>query len=247
MMMIKDKLLNMGEKYQCQVYYVFNAFLVTLIIAISLWVIIIIMAINKISLSLGLFPIVLSLTFPFIFQKKIRSLFTRIYEIEFNNHQFTITKKKNESAITGKPVTYLWNDLARYKINFTLSGFTVFDFYFQNKKHKKFVFIDKKSEEESIAQRSVFNVFRHYIKAANGTAEKIYNPIELVPGFLATKRGLTTIRVIGILMLITISIHVLKHNNHFFLLLIGILCFIPLFAARTDQQRIYNKIKNLGP
>ncbi|HEY5406837.1 MAG TPA: hypothetical protein VIJ92_07115 [Ginsengibacter sp.] len=235
----------MKEEYHCEIYYVLRTFFFVLSIILILGIItfLAIWLLNA-PLESGLFLIIFAIISPFVFKKRIRSFFTKDCLLEFDDNGFSLAIGNSNDHKYISTAKYKWKDIKAYKTNFTASGWTILDFYLQNRIHKEFIFIDNKDEEKSINEKSVFSVFHLYIKEFNAPREK-NEQIVLVPGFFATYQGLVALWVVGCLMTTTLILHIIKHNNHAIFLVIGALFLIPIIGVRKQQESVYNRIKNL--
>ncbi len=233
----------MRNEYNTQVYKPIRAFIYCFISWIFIMAAFALMAI-KLKIKI-LFPIGFIFTgiIPFLFQKKIKNLFTKRAVIGFDSENFSITTHNLDNDDKVKKIAYRWDEVKSYKFYFTASKITYMDIYLKNGSSKEFGFKDNKTEQESIKVESIYSIFRTYINLYNtnkGDSEKI----DFAAGFLTTFKGLIILYFLGILVVADIILHITKYDTSVGFLIMAFFMLITLIAKRKQQQKFYKKMND---
>lgn len=181
---------------------------------------------------------------PFLFQKRIKNLFTNKAIVGFDNESFSITTYNLNNEDQEKKLIYKWDELRSYKFYFTPSKLTFMNIYLKNGISKEFGFKDNKTEDESIKGESIYSIFRSFVKQYNSNKEA-NEKIVFARGFLTTSKGLIILYCLGTLVIVDIILHFTKYDTHIGFLIIGTAMFLGLIAKRKQQKAFYKKMSNV--
>lgn len=234
----------METNYKTSVYHVISASIMLFAILVTMIAILIGLGVVTKSPVLGGIGVVIVCLSPLLYQKKFKRRFTKDVDMAFDSNGFYFKFYNLESKGKVELLNYNWDDIDSYKFYFTPSKFTGLDIYCRNGKNKRFIFLDNKTQEESIKQKSIFSIFRFYIKDYNLSKTK-EGKIIIRPGFLTTKVGTLVIWCCGILIIASIILHISKFNASIPFLIIGICSFFPLLLKRRQDKKMYEQMSNL--
>lgn len=173
---------------------------------------------------------------PFFFKKKFRRVFTKSILLEFSNHSFFITIYKSNSNDVERKVEYAWNSIKAYKISVTRSNLTCLDIYLKNGGFKEFFFDDSEVLEESKKKDTIIDIFSSSIAKYNSEIS-INEKIASSPGILNTRIGTFIFFILGALIITSIVLHIIKPNQSFAFLIIGLSMFISLFLKKIADKK----------
>lgn len=234
----------MKNEYCSQIYKPIQAFIYCFICWLFIMAFFAFLAL-KLKIN-ALFPIGFICTgiVPFLFQKRIKDLFTKRAIISFDNESFSITTYSLNNEEEVKKIIFKWDELKSYKFYFTPRKLTYMDIYLKNGTPKEFGFKDNKTEEESINGESIYSIFRSFVNQYNSDKEA-NEKIDFSPGFLTTGKGLFILCCLGTLIIVDIILHITKYDTHIGFLIIGAAMLLGLIAKRKQQKAFYEKMSNL--
>lgn len=183
--------------------------------------------------------------FPFVFEKRIKQIFTKQVFLEFNDLSFSITKYHLKREIEEGQLNIKWSDIKSYKFYFSPAKNTILTIYLRNGISKTWNFKDNKTSQEAIGRESLFSFFHSYIKQHN--ASKWDNErITLFQGFLNSKTGSIIIYSEIILVILGSLFHLIMHPQSSFLtILMGGSLVTQQLLKRKQERALYNRISKL--
>ena len=183
-------------------------------------------------------------SFPFLFQKKYKTQFTRRVVLEFDEQGFVIKEHTLKTKTFIKEFAVNWIQIRSYKCSFSSSNMTFLNLYLKDGSLKSFSFKDEKTQEQAIKEKSVFSIFNYY--AVNYNSNQVpEDKITLRPSFLTTRLGTIVLYTVGILAVITIVIHHLLESKTFMLSFMSLFIVLGLLVKRRTDKLLYNKISTL--
>ena len=238
---IRTLLAQMKKEYTCAVYEAKKAFIFLLVILIAYLFIIGYITIRLKLLGLFVVAFIAGLVGPLFFLQKIKSLFTYDAQLVFDTDGISITLSGNDGK--ERTYTYRWDNVKAYKFYFTPSKLTYLDIYPRTGNFKEFGFKDKKSEDLSIKEESVFSLFRSFVRQYN--QDKAGDErIQLTPGFLTTPGGTGILVGTGLLIISAAVIHFTQGGRFTPLFFMAFIFFLPLFAKRSSDKSLYERMKD---
>ena len=232
----------MNNTYNCQIFYGMKMFMYSLLTACIFLVLVFYIGILIRFPYFGAICFVILCIIPFIFQKKIKQLFTKQVNIKFEPDGFTIVTFSINNKERKRERVYQWDKIKGYKFYFTPNKLTVLDIYFKDGLMKEFPFKENKTLDESINNESVYRLFLNHIKSYNKDKES-KEKIALRPPLLTTQTGTWLLIIVGVLAAVAIMLTLIKGAKNLPFLLIGIFIYLPLLAKRSQDKKFYEKMK----
>lgn len=182
---------------------------------------------------------------PFIFERKIKLIFTKKVLLEFDDLSFSIKLFQSKNEKEEKQLSFNWSDIKSYKFYFTSSKNTILTLYFRNGAIKTWGFKDNKTSNEAIAGEGLFNIFHNYIKQYNLNKNNDQK-IVLNLGLLNSKAGTFLIYSEIAIIISGFIFHLIMHPQSSFLtLLMGISLVTQQYFKRRQEKELYYKICKL--
>lgn len=194
---------------------------------------------------LGLFMLVLLLVLPIIISKNVKKEFKRNATLNFSETTFCVRSFSPKTNMITNEEEYLWHDINAFRFYFSQKLTTSLTIYLNTGKKRTFIFLDKKTYEESIAEESVVSNFLNYVGKFNQDLPAD-EKIKLTGGFIVSKMAGFLIYIQIFLIVFAFLLHLIKHkfnNSYYLILAIGFL--IPQIVNRIQNTAIYNKLNKL--
>lgn len=194
---------------------------------------------------IGVTWIVCLFILPFVFEKKVKQIFTKKILLEFTDSFFSVTVYQSNDDKVSKQLQIKWEEIKSYKFYFSPAKNTILSLYLRDSTFKSWNFKDNKTFEEAIGGESLFNIFNSYIKKYN-VDKSNDERISLNQGFLNSKKGSIIIYSEIVIILSGFIFHLVMHPQSSFLtLLIGFSLVTQQFLKRKQERAIYNKINTM--
>ncbi len=234
----------MKTSYDSELYHIFKATIYILIIYICMILILFPISLYFKKVLILVFGYILISTIPFLFKKRVLSIFTNRVKILFDAEDFSIIEYNHKEELI-KETHIQWNEIESYKFNFLSIKSTEFTLYLKNGSKKHFIFKENKNQEQAINEKSFFSIFYYYIKQYN--KENNNDVINLKPGFFTTKLGSIVIFSIFCLSVFGIIIHFFINPKTFKFSFMSFFIVLGLIAKRKADINFYNLINQLEP
>jgi hypothetical protein len=183
--------------------------------------------------------------FPFVFEKKIKQVFTKSVFLEFDELSFSVTTYQSNNETASKQLKLRWIEIKSYKFYFSPAKSTILTLYLKNGTNKIWGFKDNKTFQEAISGKSLFNIFHTYIRQYN-TDKSDNERIALNLGFFNSKTGTVLIFSEMTIIIAGFIFHLTIHPQSSFLtLLMGFSLVIQQFLKRKQEKVLYDKISKL--
>ena len=157
----------MTKKYNCEIYNFKKAFVyIFLIITLSLGII----GLLAVRFSLVFFfplGLICLLILPYIFKKRIKSLFTNRVLLDFSDEHFSASIYRSENDNAKSKIIFTWDYIKSYKFYFTPNKLTYLSLKLKNGITREIGLKDGTNEEEPIRNESILSVFRLFVKQYN--------------------------------------------------------------------------------
>lgn len=179
---------------------------------------------------------------PFLFEKKLRALFTRNVVVECNDDYLSITEGSSKTNAKRTEFVAKWDQIVAYKFYFSQSSKTFFTVYLRNGGRKTYCFQDKPTEEEAMSETSVFGFLRTYIQHYNARRPA---PAQIVlrPAFFATQMGTALLWGVTLLAVADLVLRY-RRDSHapWGLLVMSIAILLGLWGNKFTSQALYKKL-----
>lgn len=142
---------------------------------------------------------------PFLFQKRVKEVFTRNMELTFDNQSFLIQEYAIKRGSLLKEVTIPWAEMESFKCSFS-SAVTYLTICLHGGSTNNLSFKEEKTQEQIINEKSVFRIFYYYVRQYDSD-KKSEGEIALKPGFLTTKSGAFVLYSLAILAIVGIVVY----------------------------------------
>ncbi len=191
-----------------------------------------------------LVPIWISM--PLFFQEKIKDLFRNKVKLGIDEKAVTISILDRMDVVQ-KETTFYWDEIKSYKFYFSQTNVSFLTIYFKNGSSNSFTFVDEKTQEKAIKEKSVFSIFHYFVSVYN-QGKEADDSIAFTPGLYNTKAGV--IGVVSFFSIILISIFAsLKYKPDMVVVpaLFGVSMFLALLGKRVGDNNMKKAIDQLTP
>ena len=236
----------MKSEYKSEVYKATQGFL-------SLWILLILLIFSSIFIGrwlqipafIGVTWIICLFISPFIFEKRIKQIFTKSVFLEFDDLSLSIKTSHLEDKKEKEQLRIEWGEIKSYKFYFSSAKNTILTIYLKEGGIKVWSFKDNKTFQEALNGESIFSIFRTFIKQYNADKDE-NSKIVLSKGLLNSKTGTTIIYSEAAIILTGFIFHIIMHPQSSFLtLFIGVGLVAQLFIKRKQDKDLYDKISKL--
>ncbi len=184
-------------------------------------------------------------TLPFLFEKRIKALFTQKAAVRFNNSGMSVVCYTRDDERVSNEVQIGWDEIQSYRFYFTPKKNTVLSLWQRDGSRKRWNFKENKTTDESIGGDSIFNAFRAGVNQFNSGKEEDER-IELIPGFWNSKAGTAILYAELAALAIGFVIHLTTHpQSSVFTLLTGLSVVAGLFIRRKQEKELFERISGL--
>jgi hypothetical protein len=236
----------MKKTYDILIYNARKGFIYFFLVLILLILLLILIAVKLNAPLIGAIGIGCLFVMPFLFEKKIKRIFTTRGFLTFSDKTFSIAIRHLTNDTTLKELVISWDEIESYKVYFSPAKNTLLTIYLNDGTSRMWNFKDNKTFDEALSEESVFSLFHSFVKQYNENKES-NKRIFLSPGYLATQSGTAFLYFITILIIAAVIIHVIKQPNTSVLsLLMGFSILVQQFMKRKQEKALYDKINQLG-
>ncbi|WP_426324384.1 hypothetical protein [Pedobacter sp. R-06] len=195
--------------------------------------------------KLGVVAWIVLSVIPFVFQKKIKLLFTRKIILNFDDKNFKISEFGLQDDELKNEFNYRWEDIKSYRCYFSASSVTYITLYLRDGSSKNLSFNDK-DQNSAVVEESVFSLFYYFVSQYNINKDPD-DKIVFKPGFFTTSNGLALIVSLLILAIVLIITHFIVHPKSAMMSLMALFIILGLFGKRKKDIMFKDKLENLEP
>lgn len=236
----------MKSEYQTEVYN--STKLILYFFSISIVIISLLIFIGRLMNSpvIAVGGVIIVFILPFVFEKRLKQLFTKKVILKFDDFSFTVTFYRLDSVEILKEKNFKWGNIKSYEFYFTPTKNTNLTIHFRKGVAKFWGFKDNRSSDEAFQDKeSLFNVFSFYIKQFN-VGKNLEQEITLRPGLLATIKGTNILYAVIAIMVSGFTFHlIMQPKTSFVTFFIGFFLTLQLFMKGKQEKELYEKIKKL--
>lgn len=179
----------------------------------------------------------------FIFQGRIRKIFTRNVTLTFDDQTFTIAEYDANHSIVRESVAD-WKSIAGYKVYTSASETTYLTLYMGHGRRKNYSFVGQDGTDE-LKIDGIIGTFCAFVKEQN--RERLpQEQIELRPGFLLTPVG--SLMLYGVMLLAicdAILLYRTQAKTSLGFLVAGACMIIGLWGKRRSDRIVYEELNKL--
>jgi len=182
---------------------------------------------------------------PFVFEKRIKRLFTQKVDVRFGDSGIKIVIYSRDGESISDEEQIDWDEMQSYRFHFTPQKNTVLSLRLIDGSRKRWNFRENKTSDEAIGGESIFNAFRAGVAQYN-QGKEADEMIELIPGFWNSKVGTALLYTELAAVVFGFIIHLTMHpKSSVFTLLTGFSVLVGLFAQRKQEKALYERIRKL--
>lgn len=236
---------NIKKSYRSQSYNPLKAFLYCFPIYVLITGVIIVVFRHLHMPAFGVTAWIIVSLVPFLFQIRVKELFTKNIELTFDNQIFIIQEYAIRSGSLLKETNISWAEIQSFKCSFS-SGVTYITIRLRDRSNNNLSFKEGKTQEQILSEKSVFSIFYYYVRQYNRN-QLPEDAIVLKPGFLTTKLGALLLYSLTGLAIASIIIHIKLAPRTFMLSFMSGFIIIGLVVKRKNDKDLYNRISQLEP
>ena len=175
----------------------------------------------------------------------IRQRICRRGVVEINDKQIRISEYGDYDDTLITDVIVQWDDISGYHWGMTSDGCTRFILYLKNGTEAGFRFIEGKSREQAINQKSIFSVFFYFLTQRNKNLPN--TTIAHQPGFLTSFAGGAILVFLTVFVIAMILIGIFQGKVGSGRLIIILAPIIAAFNRRGDDKEFTSTVSTIKP